>query len=275
MATVIQINSDFGEGFGVYPAPMQVWRVGLERGGNLVPEDSSFPKPRTIMEQVSVVNLACGFHAGDPLLIKKFVALAVETGCGVGAHPSFPDRAGFGNRYMALAPSDLKAVLQYQIGALAGFARMYKIPLSHVKCHGALYNSSMFDEALALTLVEAMAEYDPELPIFGLPDSVLEAVAARKGVPYRREAFADRSYHADGRLVDRSQENAMVLEPEVVARRVVKMVTDGTVTTVDGTELRLDPQTICFHADSPGALAMLDRLRRAFRESDISVERGA
>ncbi len=275
MPASIHLNADLGEGFGVYPAPMQVWRAQLDRGGELVPATAELPSPQRIMESVSAVNLACGFHAGDPLLIKESVALAAETGCGVGAHPSFPDRAGFGNRYMELSPGDLKAMLQYQFGVLEGFLRIYRLPLSHVKCHGALYNRSMSDETLARTVAEAVAEYDPAIPLYGLPDSALQTAAEWLGVPFVREGFADRAYHQNGQLVDRRRDDAMVLDPEAVAQRVTDMAREGTVTTIDGPVIKIDPQTVCFHPDTPGMMAMLESTRQHLTEAGITVSRAS
>lgn len=271
MPQTIDLNADMGEGFGVYPAPMQVWRAELERGGPLAPENPRITTPRQVMERVSSVSLACGFHAGDPLLIKEYVALAAETGCAVGAHPSLPDRAGFGNRYMELAPEDLKAVLQYQIGALAGFLSLWKIPLNHVKTHGAIYNRSMVDERVAQTVAEAVAEYDDRAALYGLPDSALEAAASRLGLPYKREGFADRAYHRSGQLVDRRREDAMVLDPELVGRRVAEMAGEGTVLTVEGDRIRIAPETICFHPDTPGMITMLERARQELTRVGIEV----
>ena len=138
MAKTLDLSADIGEGYGVYPAPMQPWRAKMQRGGEIVPSVVDFPSPRRIMNLVTSVSLACGFYGGDPLLIKEYIEVAAQTGCGVGAHPSFPDRAGFGNRYMEIPGRELKAIIQYQLGAVAGFLAIRRLPLHHVKCHGAL-----------------------------------------------------------------------------------------------------------------------------------------
>jgi len=268
----IEINADFGEGFGVFPAPAQVWRADFERGGPLTPvERGEAPSVDAYLRLVSTVNLACGFHAGDPLLIKRSIAAAAANGCTVGAHVSFPDLAGFGNRYMELAPADLSAVIQYQIGALSGLAATRGVALSHVKAHGVLYNRAMDDPGLARSLCEAVAEYDAGLPVFGLPGSAVEDAAAAAGLPFRREAFSDRAYHADGRLVDRARPDAMILDPDAVARRVVAMAVDGVVESVEGEPVELAPQTLSFHADSPGAYAMLEKAVTALLEAGVAV----
>ncbi|MBJ3776029.1 5-oxoprolinase subunit PxpA [Acuticoccus mangrovi] len=252
----IDFNADIGEGYGVWAGPNQIWRADLERGG---PIDSIDPPTAVerIMRMVSSVNLACGFHAGDPYLIKRYVAAAKAAGCRVGAHPSYPDLAGFGLRFMDMGDDELKAVIQYQMGALDGFLRMEGMTLSHVKCHGALYNRAGQDERIATTLAEAVAEYREGLPLYGLPFSAMEAAAERVGVPFVREAFSDRAYHANGALVDRRRTDAMVLAPEAVVDRVTRMAAEGVVRSIEGDDVRLDPGTICFHADTPPVLAFL------------------
>jgi UPF0271 protein len=272
MAETLDLSADIGEGYGVYPAPMQLWRAEMHRGGEIVPSEVEFPPPRRIMNLVSSVSLACGFHGGDPLLIKEYVEVAAETVCSVGAHPSFPDRAGFGNRYMEIPSRELKAIIQYQLGAVAGFLAIRGQPLHHVKCHGALYNRSMVDETLANIVAEAVAEYDASLPLYGLPDSALEAVTGRLELPFWREAFADRAYHEDGSLVDRNRDDAMVLDPHQVAERVVRMAKEGVVLSLEGPEVHVIPRTICFHPDTPGMMTMLERTRRLLTECGVILD---
>jgi UPF0271 protein len=272
MAETLDLSADFGEGYGVYPAPMQPWRAKMQRGGEIVPSVVDFPSPRQVMNLVSSVSLACGFHGGDPLLIKEYIEVAEETGCGVGAHPSFPDRAGFGNRYMEVPARELKAIIQYQLGAVAGFLAIRGLPLHHVKCHGALYNHSMVDEALAEIVAEAVAEYGASLPLYGLPDSALEDVAGRLGLPFWREGFADRAYHEDGSLVDRNRDDAMVLDPHQVAERVARMAKEGVVLSVEGSKVHVIPRTICFHPDTPGMMSMLEEARRLLTECGVMVD---
>jgi UPF0271 protein len=272
MAETLDLSADIGEGYSVYPGPMQLWRAEMHRGGEIVPSEVEFPPPRRIMNLVSSVSLACGFHGGDPLLIKKYVEVAAETGCSVGAHPSFPDRAGFGNRYMEIPSRELKAIIQYQLGAVAGFLAIRGLPLHHVKCHGALYNRSMVDETLANIVAEAVAEYDTSLPLYGLPDSALEAVTGRLELPFWREAFADRAYHEDGSLVDRSRDDAMVLDRHQVAERVARMAKEGVVLSVEGPEVHVIPRTICFHPDTPGMMTMLERTRRLLTEHGVILD---
>jgi UPF0271 protein len=273
MAETLDLSADIGEGYGVYPAPMQPWRAKMLRGGEIVPPVVDFPSPHRIMKLVSSVSLACGFHGGDPLLIKEYIEVAAETGCEVGVHPSFPDRAGFGNRYMEIPRRELKAIVQYQLGAVAGFLAIRGLHLHHVKCHGALYNHSMVNEALAQIVAEAVGEYDASLPLYGLPHSALEDVTGRLGLPFWRESFADRAYHEDGSLVDRNRDDAMILDPHQVAERVARMATEGVVWSVEGSDLHVSPRTICFHPDTPGMMQMLEKARRLLAERGVMVDK--
>lgn len=271
MRTEIEFNADIGEGFGVWPAPLQPWRSQLARGGSVDPGAQSGGVIESVLGLVSTVNLACGFHAGDPYLIKRYVAAAKAAGCTVGAHPSYPDTAGFGLRYMEMAPAELQAVVQYQLGALDGFLRMEGMTLHHVKCHGALYNRAAEDASVADPLAEAVAGYRGDLPIYGLPGSCLEHAAARAGIPFVAEAFSDRAYHANGTLVDRVRTDAMVLDPSTVAERVLGMARSGTVSPVDGAPISVGPGTICFHADTPGVVDFLTQSRQRLRDAGIRV----
>ncbi|QAA94650.1 hypothetical protein CKA81_12985 [Pollutimonas thiosulfatoxidans] len=266
----IDFNADIGEGYGVWPAPNQIWRADLERGGSIDSVDAPLSVER-IMALVSSVNLACGFHAGDPYLIKRYVATAKKAGCRVGAHPSYPDRSGFGLRYMDVSKDELKAIIQYQLGALDGFLRMEGMAVSHVKCHGALYNRSGHDTVVAAAVAEAVAEYRDGLPLYGLPFSCMEEAAKKAGVPFVREAFSDRAYHDNGALVDRRRVDAMVTEPESVSERVKQMGVQGTVRSVEGNDVVLQPGTICFHADTPRVLHFLEEAHRKLQEHNVHI----
>lgn len=268
----IEFNADMGEGLGVWPAPMQVWRFDLDRNGPIDPDvDGSLPSLDRILRMVSTVNLACGFHAGDPYLIKRYVSAAKAAGCTIGAHPSYPDLAGFGLRYMDLTPGEIQAVVQYQLGALDGFLKMEGMTLHHVKCHGALYNRAVKDDVVANALAEAVATYRSDLPLYGFPGSCMEDAAARAGIPFVREAFSDRAYHEDGSLVDRRRSNSMIFNPESVAERVLEMAQLGTVATVDGGRISLTPRTICFHADTPKVMDFLAKSHAALEKEGICV----
>ncbi len=271
MATEIEFNADIGEGFGVWPAPVQPWRSELARGGTVDPGAQEGGLIESVLRLVSTVNLACGFHAGDPYLIKRYVAAAKAAGCTIGAHPSYPDIAGFGLRYMEMSPVELQAVVQYQLGALEGFLRMEGMTLHHVKCHGALYNRAAEDQAVADALADAVGAYRSDLPLYGLPGSCMQHAAARAGIPFLSEAFSDRAYHANGTLVDRRRTDAMVLDPQAVAERVLRMAQSGTVVPVDGDAIALEPRTICFHADTPGVVDFLTQSRQRLKAAGIRV----
>lgn len=266
----IDFNADIGEGYGVWPAPNQIWRADLERGGSIDCGDAPLAVER-IMRLVSSVNLACGFHAGDPYLIKRYVAAAKNAGCRIGAHPSYPDRSGFGLRYMDIGKDELKAIVQYQLGALDGFLRMEGMAISHVKCHGALYNRCGHDAQVASAVAEAVAEYRQGLPLYGLPFSCMEDAAKQMGVPFVREAFSDRAYHDNGALVDRRRPDAMVTEPVAVSERVVRMGVHGSVRSVEGNDVVLEPGSICFHADTPQVMGFLEASHRKLQEHGVSV----
>jgi 5-oxoprolinase (ATP-hydrolysing) subunit A len=270
-AKEIEFNADIGEGLGVWPAPMQVWRFDLDRDGPLDPNTSAGPSIERVLRMVSTVNLACGFHAGDPYLIKRYVRAAKAAGCTIGAHPSYPDVAGFGLRYMDLTPGEIEAVVQYQLGALEGFLQIEGMRLHHVKCHGALYNRAAKDEVVANALAQAVARYRSDLPLYGFPYSCMEDAARRAGLPFVREAFADRAYHSDGSLVDRRRPDSMVLDTNEVVARVVAMASSGTVGTLDGNAISLNPGTICFHADTPNVMAFLDGSHAALRRAGLSI----
>lgn len=268
----IEFNADMGEGLGVWPAPMQVWRFDLEREGPIDPDVAAgLSGLERILRMVSTVNLACGFHAGDPYLIKRYVGAAKAAGCTIGAHPSYPDLAGFGLRYMDLTPGEIEAIVQYQLGALGGFLKMEGMMLHHVKCHGALYNRAVKDDVVAKALAQAVAAYDSELPLYGFPGSCMEEAAKRAGIPFVGEAFSDRAYHRDGSLVDRRRADSMIFDPDDVAERVLEMAKLGTVRTVEGERISLMPRTICFHADTPRVLDFLTRSHAALAKAEIAV----
>lgn len=274
MSSDIEFNADLGEGFGVWPSPMQVWRFDLERGGTVDPSESGEGLVvERILRMVSSVNLACGFHAGDPYLIKRYVAAAKAADCAIGAHPSYPDLAGFGLRYMDLTPEEIQAMVQYQLGALEGFLQMEDMSLHHVKCHGALYNRSVEDQIVADAVADAVAAYRSDLPLYGFPHSCMEEAANRAGVPFVREAFSDRAYHHSGALVDRRRPDSMILDPQAVADRVVQMAKSGTVATIDGNEIALEPTTICFHSDTPNVIGFLEKSHAALGREGIRVSR--
>lgn len=271
----IDLNSDAGEAFGPYPAPGQAWRSAFDWQGQAIAPEYEFDarSGATALAFVSSVNLACGFHAGDPLVIKTYAAEAIRRGVAVGAHPSYPDLQGFGLREMAMAPAELAAVIQFQIAALDGLLRLAGGRLQHVKFHGALYHKANHDPDTARLCAACVAEYDPSLLMFALPNSALEAACREMKLPAAREAYIDRAYHADGRLVARSQPGALITDPAEAARRAVQMARDGVVTSVEGVPVELMPDTLSLHSDTPNAAAMLAAVRTALAEAGISVRK--
>lgn len=245
----IDLNSDLGESFGPWP----------------MGQDAA------LMPVISSANVACGVHAGDAATIRRTVRLARAHGVAVGAHPGFPDLAGFGRREMQLSPQEVEDLVLYQIGAVAGMARSEGLRLQHVKAHGALYNMACRDVALAEAIARAVVAFDPSLVLFGLPDSALVQAGLDAGLPVAAEAFADRAYEPDGSLVSRSRPGAVLHDEEVVVRRAVAMARDRTVVAVDGTTLRLEADTICVHGDTPGAAALAGAIRRGLDAAGITV----
>ena len=246
----VDVNSDLGEGFGI-------WQLG---------DDDA------LLEVVTSANVACGFHAGDPDILRRVCTLAAERGVAIGAQVSYRDLAGFGRRAIDVAPDTLTNDVIYQIGALDAFARVAGTRVRYVKPHGALYNRIVDDEAQAAAVVAAVAAYDPELPVLGLPGSAWLRLAESAGLTTVAEAFADRAYSPAGTLVPRTQPGAVVADPAAVTDRVIRLVTDGVVRAVDGSDVAMTAKSICVHGDSPGAVDLARRVRAALDERGIAVE---
>lgn len=246
----IDLNCDMGEGYGRYVL------------GN----------DEAVIPLVSSVNVACGFHASDPSTMRRTVKLAKEWNVAVGAHPSFPDRVGFGRREMSASPAEIRDDVIYQLGALLAFCKAEGVPLRHVKPHGALYNLAARDIEAATAIAAAVRSVDPSLYLVGLCGSAMVAAARETGLKFVPEAFADRGYRKDGRLVSRKEHGAVLDDPEVVAERVVRMVRDGEVITVEGTGISIDPKTVCVHGDTPGVVALLRAIRSRLEREKIGVK---
>ncbi|MCF6509275.1 LamB/YcsF family protein [Blastococcus sp. MG754426] len=245
----IDLNADLGEGFGV-------WRLG---------DDDA------LLEVVSSANVACGFHAGDPLTMRRVCAAAVTAGVAIGAQVSYRDLAGFGRRFVDVAPDELAADVLYQLAALDGVARAAGGRVSYVKPHGALYNAVVHHAAQARAVVEAVAAYDAGLPLLGLPGSLLLSTAEDAGLPTVAEGFADRGYAPDGTLVPRGAAGALVHDPAVVAERAVRMAADGAVVAVDGSVVRVEVASVCVHGDTPGAVRLARTVRAALEVAGLRV----
>jgi UPF0271 protein len=249
MITAVDLNTDLGEGYGPY----------------------AYGNDEAMLDFVSSANIACGFHAGDPRLMGEAVALAIEKGVGVGAHPSFPDRVGFGRRDMVMTPDEISTDLLYQLGALDAFCRTAGTILRHVKPHGALYNRLAVDNTLAKAAAQTLALYRRDLVLVGLPNSAIERAALAAGVPFAREGYADRAYNPDGSLVSRRVPGATITDPAQVARRAVRLALRGKVATITGEEIDLPVDTICLQGDSEMGVELAQTIRDALAASSVAV----
>lgn len=224
-----------------------------------------------IVPLVSSINVACGFHAGDPATIRATIRLAARHGVAVGAHPSYPDRAGFGRAPMARSPEEVRDDVVYQVAAVRAFCAAEGVPLVHVKPHGALYNTAAQDPALAAAICEAVRQVDPGLVIVCLAGSPMAGVVRSLGMRCAEEAFADRGYTPDGTLVPRGRPGALVDDPGAVAKRVAAMARERRVISVAGTPVAVAADTICLHGDTPGAAALAAAIRERLTRDGIEV----
>ena len=224
-----------------------------------------------IVPLVSSINVACGFHAGDPATIRATIRLAARHGVAVGAHPSYPDRAGFGRAPMARSPEEVRDDVVYQVAAVRAFCAAEGVPLVHVKPHGALYNTAAQDPALAAAICEAVRQVDPGLVVVCLAGSPMAGVVRSLGMRCAEEAFADRGYTPEGTLVPRGRPGALVEDPGAVAERVAAMARDRRVTSVAGTPVTVAADTICLHGDTPGAAVLAAAIRARLTRDGIEV----
>jgi len=245
----IDLNADVGESFGAFT-------IGDDAG---------------LMKVVTSANVAAGFHAGDPSVLRRTIRMAKMHGVAVGAHPGFPDLAGFGRREMHVTTQEAEDLVLYQLAAVAGVAAAEGARLQHVKAHGALFNMAAVDRDLAEALVRAVASFDRTLILFASPGSEMASAAGRLGLRVAHEVFADRAYDSNGRLVPRQQAGAVVHDVDVVVARAVRLATDGTVVTLDGSVLKLDAQTMCVHGDTPGAARLAAAVRQGLEAAGVMV----
>ncbi|WP_462411164.1 LamB/YcsF family protein [Neobacillus sp. Marseille-QA0830] len=248
---VIDLNSDLGESFGAY-------KIGNDR---------------EVLAHISSANVACGYHAGDYNVMFETVLLAKESGVRVGAHPGFPDLAGFGRREMNLSPREIYHLTVYQIGALSAVCKASGIGLSHVKPHGALYNMAAKDPAIAESIAQAIRDTDFSLVLYGLAGSQLVKAGQANGLLVAEEVFADRTYQPDGTLTSRKEKNAMIHDPKLAIQRVIRMIKEGKVEAVDGTDIPIKADTICVHGDEPQTVEFVKQLKQAFRQENISLRK--
>jgi 5-oxoprolinase (ATP-hydrolysing) subunit A len=244
----VDLNADLGESYGA-------WTSGDDEG---------------LLDVVTSANVACGFHAGDPVTMLRTCRAAAARGVTIGAHPSYPDLVGFGRRHLDVSMEELTALTLYQVGALQACCSAAGTRLAYVKPHGALYHDVSRSPALARAFVLGVAELAP-LAVLGPAGSELLTAAADLGLPTASEVFADRAYRRDGTLVPRGEPGAVVEEPDVVAERVVAMATQGSVRTVDGSEVAVVADSICLHSDTRGAVALARRVRAALERAGVEL----
>lgn len=245
----VDLNSDLGESFGAY-------KIGMDE---------------EVIPLVSSCNIACGYHASDPLVMKKTIEMAKAAGIGIGAHPGFPDLMGFGRRNMVITPEEAGAYVTYQLGALYAFAKSAGVRLQHVKPHGALYNMAGKDYKLALAIAKAIKAFDSELICMALAGSQSVIAAQEIGLPVANEVFADRAYMPDGSLVPRSMPGAMIHDEEEAIARVIRMVKEHKVTAINGEDIEIVPDSICVHGDNPKALAFVKNIREQLTAENVTI----
>lgn len=237
----IDLNCDMGESFGA-------WRMGNDA---------------ELMNYVSSVNIACGFHAGDATTMRSTVEAAIEKGVAIGAHPGYPDLQGFGRREIKMSANDVFDIVLYQVSALKGICEAFGARLNHAKPHGALYNQAVNDSELAAAIAEAVRRIDPALVFYGLSGSNLISEAERIGLKAAPEVFADRTYQSDGSLTPRNKPGALIESEDVAIDQVLQMISTGSVTATDGKQVRLNAETVCIHGDGAYAIEFARRIRDA------------
>ncbi|MEE4605802.1 MAG: 5-oxoprolinase subunit PxpA [Desulfobacteraceae bacterium] len=248
----IDLNSDVGESFGNY-------KLGLDE---------------EVIPLISSANIACGFHAGDPTVMRHTIAIAKKNGVAIGAHPGFPDLIGFGRRNLDASLAEIRDYVTYQIGALQAFAAAAGMVLQHVKPHGALYNMAVKDSAIWDAVAEAIAAVNARLILYvlaGMDRENLKAIGAKHGLRIAFEFFGDRAYNPDGSLVSRKEPGAVIHDGDIVAEKIVKMVKEGRVVCIDGTEIDMAADTICVHGDNPAALSLVQKIRTTLQASGVDI----
>ena len=248
MVLKVDLNCDMGESFSIYQM------------GN----------DEEIMPYITSANIACGFHGGDPHIMRKTVELAKKYGVGIGAHPSFPDMMGFGRRHMNCTPAEVKDYVTYQMGALREFASANGLKIQHCKPHGALYMMAMEDERLARAILEAIAEVDAKIIVFALNNSAVVEVGEKMGISVAREVYSDREHTADGSII-LTRKGSVIHNYQEMADRVVRMVKEGIVVTHTGEEAPIKADTVCIHSDTPGAAELAKAIVKSLRENGIQI----
>jgi UPF0271 protein len=247
--TRVDLNCDMGESFGAY----------------------SIGADDAVLPYVTSANIACGFHGGDPRVMRETIARATDHGVAIGAHPGFHDLAGFGRRNIDVTPQEAYDLVVYQVGALLGFAMAAGVPMQHVKAHGALYNMAAARADLAAAIARAVRDVDRRLVLFGLPGSHLISAGEAEGLAVANEAFADRGYMSDGSLVSRRRPDAFVTDVNEASVRALRMVRERKVRAVDGTDVAIRADTICIHGDGAHAAEFARALRQGFEREGVEV----
>ncbi|ABR49126.1 LamB/YcsF family protein [Alkaliphilus metalliredigens QYMF] len=245
----VDLNSDIGESFGAY-------ELGMDG---------------EVVKYITSANIACGWHAGDPMVMEKTVQAAIRNKVAIGAHPGFPDLMGFGRRNMVVTQEEAKAYVKYQIGALWAFTKAAGVAIQHVKPHGALYNMAAKDEGLAKAIAEAVYEIDPNIILVGLANSKMTEVGEKLGLKVAHEVFADRAYNSDGTLVSRNTKGAVIHDSDLAVARVVRMIKKGKVEAINGEDVSIKAHSICVHGDNEHALEFVNKIRETLGKEEIQV----
>ncbi len=246
----IDLNSDLGESFGNY----------------------SIGNDAEVMKYITSANIACGYHAGDPLVIEKTIKLALENNVAIGAHPGYPDLLGFGRRSMKLATDELHAMILYQVGALKSMTEALGGKLEHVKPHGALYSDLAYDYNRSLAVAEAIYKIDPELIFIGLAQSKMSKAAREVGLKTACEVFADRAYNDDGSLVSRLDKGAVITDKEACLEQVNQLITSNSIQTINGNTIAMHADTICVHSDNLQAIEFVKALREFLTQKNVQLK---
>lgn len=245
----VDLNSDLGESFGCY-------KIGMDE---------------EVLKHITSANIACGFHAGDPIQMDKTVKLAMENNVQIGAHPGFMDVIGFGRREMKISKDEVKAYVKYQLGALNSFVISNGANIQHVKAHGALYNMAAKDYEISLSIAQAVYEVDKNIILLGLANSSIIDAGKAVGLRVANEVFADRAYNSDGTLVSRSLEGSIIYDPNIAIKRVIKMVKENKVEDINGKDIDIKADSICVHGDNPKAIEFVKRIRSELIKEGINI----
>jgi UPF0271 protein len=250
VSIVVDLNSDVGESFGNY-------KIGLDE---------------EVLKYVSSVNIACGWHAGDPVIMDKTIDIAIKNKLGIGAHPGYPDLMGFGRRKMDISLKEARNYTIYQLGALKAFAESKKYKIQHIKLHGAFYNFCSVNYDMAKEVAKGIYDVDKDIIVMGLAGSLMIKAARDVGLKSAEEVFADRAYNADGTLVSRKFQGAVIEDKNLAIQRVIRMVQEGKVKAINGEDINIKADSICVHGDNPEALEFVKLIKRTLEDNNVSIK---